>query len=347
MTETKSILLETLEWPTKYAPIFANCPLRLRSGILLYGYPGCGKSLIAAAVAAQSGLNFISIKGPEILNKYIGASEQSVRELFERASSAKPCILFLDEFESIAPKRGHDSTGVTDRVVNQLLTQMDGAEGLDGVYVLAATSRPDLIDAALLRPGRLDKAVLCDMPSYEDRLSIISALAPRMRFHPEVDFSQIASETAGFSGADLQALLYNAHLAAIHDYTKDSVEKEKGPSASDNIFEPSIVSKTFTFTLGQDPEETAEAFERHIESLAASAKELHLPSSPGPCQRQQVEIEICSHHIALALNDTNPSVSAKEFKRLYDIYSHFVSQRSGEMPNGIPSSEVGGRTTLM
>ena len=146
LQETRKILLETLQYPTTYAPIFAQCPLRLRSGLLLYGYPGCGKTMLASAVAGECGLNFISVKGPEILNKYIGASEKSVRDLFDRAEAARPCVLFFDEFDSIAPKRGHDSTGVTDRVVNQLLTQMDGAEGLSGVYVLAATSRPDLID---------------------------------------------------------------------------------------------------------------------------------------------------------------------------------------------------------
>ncbi|CCO29321.1 Peroxisome biosynthesis protein PAS1 AltName: Full=Peroxin-1 [Rhizoctonia solani AG-1 IB] len=128
----RRVLRETLEWPTKYGAIFAKCPLRLRSGLLLYGYPGCGKTLLASAVAKECGLNFISVKGPELLNKYIGQSEQSVRDIFDRASAAKPCVLFLDEFDSIAPKRGHDSTGVTDRVVNQMLTQMDGAEGLDG-----------------------------------------------------------------------------------------------------------------------------------------------------------------------------------------------------------------------
>src|ERR1700732_5498386 len=173
LNETRRVLLETLEWPIKYAPIFQHSKLRLRSGLLLYGYPGCGKTLLASAVASQFGMNFISVKGPELLNKYIGASEQSVRELFERAQSARPCVLFFDEFESIAPKRGHDSTGVTDRVVNQMLTQLDGAEGLEGVYVLAATSRPDLADPALLRPGRLDKSLLCDMPNRGDREGVL------------------------------------------------------------------------------------------------------------------------------------------------------------------------------
>ncbi|KAH0842516.1 hypothetical protein AYO21_06679 [Fonsecaea monophora] len=229
--DTRNTLLETLLYPTKYAPIFARSPLRLRSGLLLYGYPGCGKTLLASAVAGECNLNFISVKGPEILNKYIGASEKSVRDLFERAQAAKPCVLFFDEFDSIAPKRGHDSTGVTDRVVNQMLTQMDGAEGLEGVYVLAATSRPDLIDPALLRPGRLDKSLLCDMPDMNDRLDILTAVSAKLRLKPEVQnrLLSVAQRTEGFSGADLQALMYNAHLEAIHDLLGDKPsDREKG-----------------------------------------------------------------------------------------------------------------------
>ncbi|KAH7062293.1 P-loop containing nucleoside triphosphate hydrolase protein [Macrophomina phaseolina] len=226
---TRQTLLETLQYPTTYAPIFAQCPLRLRSGLLLYGYPGCGKTLLASAVAGECGLNFISVKGPEILNKYIGASEKSVRDLFERAEAAKPCVLFFDEFDSIAPKRGHDSTGVTDRVVNQLLTQMDGAEGLSGVYILAATSRPDLIDPALLRPGRLDKSLLCDMPSFEERIDVLKAVTRSLRVSPTVldegreneSIREIARRTEGYSGADLQAVAYNAQLEAIHNVLGD------------------------------------------------------------------------------------------------------------------------------
>lgn len=182
----------------------------------MYGFPGCGKTLLASAVAKECGLNFISVKGPEILNKYIGASEKSVRDLFERAQAARPCVLFFDEFDSIAPKRGHDSTGVTDRVVNQMLTQMDGAEGLEGVYVLAATSRPDLIDPALLRPGRLDKSLLCDMPNAQDRLEIMQACARKIAMSADVDLQDYVDETEGYSGADLQAVVYNAHLECIH-----------------------------------------------------------------------------------------------------------------------------------
>lgn len=241
---TRKTLLETLQYPTLYAPIFAKCPLRLRSGLLLYGYPGCGKTLLASAVAGECGLNFISVKGPEILNKYIGASEKSVRDLFERAQAARPCVLFFDEFDSVAPKRGHDSTGVTDRVVNQLLTQMDGAEGLSGVYVLAATSRPDLIDPALLRPGRLDKSLLCDMPGMEERVDILRALSGTLKVAPGLlhtgslgsakaqDMQEVARRTEGYSGADLQAVIYNAHLEAIHDVLNKRDEQSGGTSGS-------------------------------------------------------------------------------------------------------------------
>ncbi|KAF0407555.1 AAA-domain-containing protein [Gigaspora margarita] len=224
LEETRKVLLETLEWPTKYASIFANCPLRLRSGLLLYGFPGCGKTLLTSAVAKECGLNFISVKGPELLNKYIGASEKIgkfvVRDLFERAQAAKPCALFFDEFDSIAPKRGYDSTGVTDRVVNQMLTQMDGAEGLGGVYVLAVTSRPDLIDPALLRP---------------ERIEILKALARKMDLSDDVDLCYYAKKCQGFSGADLQALLYNAHLEAIHETIDSEKSLEKKTLRSNGV----------------------------------------------------------------------------------------------------------------
>ncbi|XP_055867831.1 peroxisomal ATPase PEX1-like isoform X2 [Biomphalaria glabrata] len=219
LAHVKTSLEETLKWPSKYPELYNACPLRMRSGILLYGAPGTGKTLLAGVVAKECGLHFISIKGPELLKKYIGASEQSVRELFIRAQNAKPCILFFDEFDSIAPKRGHDNTGVTDRVVNQLLTQLDGVEGLQGVFVLAATSRPDLIDPALLRPGRLDKSILCEMPNINDRHEILLALSHKMTLGSDVDLLEIAQMCEHFTGADLKALLYNAQLKAIHEFT--------------------------------------------------------------------------------------------------------------------------------
>ncbi|XP_049749166.1 peroxisomal ATPase PEX1 isoform X1 [Elephas maximus indicus] len=214
--EVRQILMDTIQLPAKYPELFANLPIRQRTGVLLYGPPGTGKTLLAGVIARESGMNFISVKGPELLSKYIGASEQAVRDIFVRAQAAKPCILFFDEFESIAPRRGHDNTGVTDRVVNQLLTQLDGVEGLQGVYVLAATSRPDLIDPALLRPGRLDKCVFCPPPDQVSRLEILNVLSDSLPLADDVDLQHVASVTDSFTGADLKALFCNAQLEALH-----------------------------------------------------------------------------------------------------------------------------------
>ncbi|KAL4979830.1 P-loop containing nucleoside triphosphate hydrolase protein [Aspergillus desertorum] len=369
--ETRKMLLETLQYPTKYAPIFAQCPLRLRSGLLLYGYPGCGKTMLASAVAGECGLNFISVKGPEILNKYIGASEKSVRDLFERAQAARPCILFFDEFDSIAPKRGHDSTGVTDRVVNQLLTQMDGAEGLSGVYVLAATSRPDLIDPALLRPGRLDKSLLCDMPNHADRADIIRAVSKKLAMSAEVEdrLDEVAARTAGFSGADLQAVVYNAHLEAVHDALGDR-PGNKPPTKTAKSPTPSTSSRSFIQFLYSDLEQragrvampapavvaskldalkNARRRQRQLEQgggCSAPANATVNAREPGPDEIRQ-EIIVRWEHMERSLTTTRSSLSEAERRRLLAIYREFVEGRNGEMPNGEGGREIGGRTSLM
>ncbi|ETW02468.1 hypothetical protein, variant 1 [Aphanomyces invadans] len=218
LKDIRQMLKDTLELPTKYGKLYAAAPIKLPSGLLLFGPPGCGKTLLANAVANECGLNFISVKGPEVLNKYIGASEQAVRDLFSRAAAAAPSVLFLDEFDAMAPRRGADNTGVTDRVVNQLLTFLDGVESRQGVYVLAATSRPDMIDPALLRPGRLDKSLYCGFPEAEDRLDILRAVARKMDLADDVLLllPSIAQHTELYSGADLQAVMYAAQLEAVH-----------------------------------------------------------------------------------------------------------------------------------
>ncbi|KAJ2992689.1 hypothetical protein NUW58_g2081 [Xylaria curta] len=365
LKETRQILLETLQYPTKYAPIFAQCPLRLRSGLLLYGYPGCGKTLLASAVAGECGLNFISVKGPEILNKYIGASEKSIRDLFERASAAKPCVLFFDEFDSIAPKRGHDSTGVTDRVVNQLLTQMDGAEGLSGVYVLAATSRPDLIDPALLRPGRLDKSLLCDFPSLEDRIDILQALGKKVKLDGEILSSEdglidIGRRTEGFSGADLQALMSNAQLEAIHDVLNElESQPQNGGRGVGNTRDKSTslarARNFMQFRYGAEMS-LAEAEDRakkgnnrsaqiaenaaiatKLAEIKAARKRARLgnqgasSADEGHGQKEKsgkdTEVLIGWKHITKALESTRASISSQERSRLERIYHEFVPQR--------------------
>ncbi|CAD6890353.1 unnamed protein product [Tilletia laevis] len=379
---TRQTLRETLEWPTKYAAIFASCPLRLRSGLLLYGFPGCGKTLLASAVAKECGLNFISVKGPEILNKYIGASEKSVRDLFDRAQAARPCVLFFDEFDSIAPKRGHDSTGVTDRVVNQLLTQMDGAEGLEGVYVLAATSRPDLIDSALLRPGRLDKSLLCDMPDEEERVDILRAIAgvptkdasgqikePKIALADEVDLEMWAQRTKGYSGADLQALLYNAHLETIHESISaaqadgSSPESSSKEAANGNDVPLKFISlkSRSQAQSGTDGGKTVlsgaeqAALRRRIELIASDGTQTssstsqaknNLPDADSK-PKSKPKPRVTDAHLERSLSSTRPSVPADEQLRLRRIYRAFAGEREGNYPDGEASHEIGARESLM
>ncbi|KAG2526994.1 hypothetical protein JM16_002360 [Phytophthora kernoviae] len=260
LQQVRTVLKDTLELPTRYAKLYDNTPIKLPAGMLLYGPPGCGKTLLASAVAHECGLNFISVKGPEVLNKYIGASEQAIRDLFARAGSAAPSVLFLDEFDSIAPRRGADNTGVTDRLVNQLLTFLDGVEARKGVYVLAATSRPDMIDPALLRPGRLDKSLYCGFPSKDERLDILRAVSKDMELSEEAleCLPEIASapKSVYFSGADLQAIMYSAQLELVH-------EKLNGDHSN-------VISKTHVQTAFENAKpSTSEAARLEFERMYA------------------------------------------------------------------------------
>ncbi|KAF5027088.1 hypothetical protein F66182_800 [Fusarium sp. NRRL 66182] len=376
MAETRRVLLETIEYPTRYAPIFAQCPLRLRSGLLLYGYPGCGKTLLASAVAGECGLNFISVKGPEILNKYIGASEKSIRDLFERASASRPCVLFFDEFDSIAPKRGSDSTGVTDRVVNQLLTQMDGVEGLSGVYVLAATSRPDLIDPALLRPGRLDKSLICDLPHLEDRIDILKCLIRKLELEDDLEVElddrlrDIAARTQDYSGADLQALISNAQLEAIHEYLEEH-EASTNPTTKTNGkaqgTEVSRRTSILQFQFGEADDLTDsvrsnlrpnslaeyEAIMSRLRSSKKSARQARrgLPVEDRQKSKDKVqirpEVRLGWRHLQTSLNVSRASIKTDEKQRLSLVYDEFVNGRAAELRNGQGGTAVGSRGTLM
>lgn len=215
MDDVIETLEEVLIWPTKFPKIFKNSPLRNQAGILLFGMPGSGKGFIVSQITKRWNLRLISIKGPELLAKYIGQSEENVRNLFEKAKSAKPCVLFFDEFESLAPRRGHDSTGVTDRVVNQLLTELDGVKSLEGVSIICATSRPDLIDPALLRSGRIDRLVECKLPNGQERLEILRFLSKSLMFDSHVDFKKIAAKMNSFTGADIKSVLTTSNMSAI------------------------------------------------------------------------------------------------------------------------------------
>ncbi|KAK4055252.1 Peroxisome biosynthesis protein pex1 [Microbotryomycetes sp. JL201] len=343
--ETRQTLRETLEWPTKYGAIFASCPLRLRSGLLLYGFPGCGKTLLASAVAKECGLNFISVKGPEILNKYIGASEKSVRDLFERAQAAKPCVLFFDEFDSIAPKRGHDSTGVTDRVVNQMLTQMDGAEGLDGVYVLAATS--------LIVSRQALNMINWVTKALTEPMQILKACSRKIELAPSVDLNEVAANTEGYSGADLQAVMYNAHLDAIH------AGLQRVESTITNA-EANHHDRTLRYTsFGGAADAGGKVLSAAEQAAVNKRLELILSAMSETNQRQSSEVNRASdtdsrptlvypEHLSKSLSSTRPSVPAEELARLRRIYSEFVDGRSANgLPSGEASDKVGGRESLM
>jgi AAA+ superfamily predicted ATPase len=206
--------------------------IKLSSGLLLYGPSGCGKTYIASALAKELNVNFISVKGPELLNKYIGASEENVRKIFEKAKLSQPCIVFFDEFDSLGCVRGSGSTGVTDRIVNQLLTYLDGVESREGVFVVAASGKPDLIDSAILRPGRLETHILIDYPNDEDRLAILNyyfncvhknnknPTTLKTKFDKET-LEDFVNKTNFFNNAELQSLIYNAFLKN----TKEIIEK--------------------------------------------------------------------------------------------------------------------------
>ncbi|CAO1430245.1 unnamed protein product [Diamesa serratosioi] len=223
MDKVIETLEEVLIWPTKFPGIFKKSPLRNQAGVLLFGAPGTGKTFVVSQITKKWNLRLISIKGPELLAKYIGQSEENVRNLFEKAKSSKPCVLFFDEFDSLAPRRGHDSTGVTDRVVNQLLTELDGVKSLEGVSIICATSRPDLIDPALLRSGRIDRLVECQLPSYEERLEIVQWLSKTLTIDSTVDLVALAKKLDHYTGADIKSILTTANMKAIEDELTKSI----------------------------------------------------------------------------------------------------------------------------
>jgi ribosome biogenesis ATPase len=207
--------------PIRHPELFASVGITAPAGVLLYGPPGCGKTLLAKAVANESHSNFISVKGPELLNKYVGESERAVRQVFERAAASAPCIVFFDEIDALCPRRAQDSgsDSSSSRIVNQLLTEMDGLESRRQVYILAATNRPDILDPALTRPGRLDKSLYVRLPSPEERADILKTCGRKTPWHPCVDLDAVARDNRcqGFSGADLAALIRESSLSAIRD----------------------------------------------------------------------------------------------------------------------------------
>lgn len=218
LEEPKQELKEAVEWPLKYGKVFEHMSARPPKGILLYGPPGTGKTMLAKAVATESEANFIAVKGPEFLNKWVGESEKAVRETFRKARQAAPCVIFMDEIDSIAPERGKGNggdDGVTERVISQMLTEMDGLESLNNVVVIAATNRPDIMDPALLRPGRFDKSIFIGPPDKDSRRSIFGIHTRGKPLADDVDLEKLADETEGCTGADISAICNEAVMNAV------------------------------------------------------------------------------------------------------------------------------------
>ncbi|HUV24405.1 MAG TPA: CDC48 family AAA ATPase [Methanomassiliicoccales archaeon] len=235
LADAKTELKEAVEWPLKYGEVFDFMNAQTPRGVLLYGPPGTGKTMLAKAVATESEANFINVKGPEFLSKWVGESEKAVRETFRKARTASPCIIFMDEFDSIAPTRGGGfDSHVTERVISQLLTEMDGLESLNNVVVIAATNRPDMVDPALLRPGRFDRLVHVPTPDLDARRVILEIHSKKKPLGDDFKLDELVKKTEGYSGADLSALVNEAVMLAIRDFvskgediTSDNLKKEK------------------------------------------------------------------------------------------------------------------------
>jgi transitional endoplasmic reticulum ATPase len=219
LEDAKQELKEAIEWPLKYRDVFEYADVKPPKGIMLYGPPGTGKTLIAKAVATESEVNFISVKGPELLSKWVGESERGVREVFRKARQAAPCIIFFDEIDSIVPPRGRDlGTNVTERVVSQILTELDGLDALKDVVVIAATNRPDMVDPSLMRPGRIDRMLYIPNPDLEARKAIIRIHTNGKPLSPELDLDKLAEMMEGYNGADIAATCSAASMAAVNEH---------------------------------------------------------------------------------------------------------------------------------
>jgi transitional endoplasmic reticulum ATPase len=218
MADVKEVLTESVLWPLSYPDTFARLGVQPPRGVLLYGPPGCGKTFLVKAIAGTGKANVLSVKGAELLSKWVGESERAVRELFRRAREASPTLVFLDEVDALAPVRGQAGDGgTTDRVVASLLTELDGVEALRNVVVIGATNRPDLVDPALLRPGRLERLVYVPPPDADARGEILRAAAKDVPLAPDVDPAKLAADLDGFSAADCAALVREAALAAMRE----------------------------------------------------------------------------------------------------------------------------------
>jgi len=246
LEEVKEDLREAVEWPLKTPEIFDRLGIKPPKGILLYGPPGCGKTLLGKAVATESAANFITIKGPEVFSKWVGESEKAIREVFRKARMAAPAVVFFDEIDSLVPRRGlgFSDSGVSERVISQLLTEMDGMVSLEDVVIVAATNRPDMVDPAVLRPGRFDRLIYVPEPDEKSKLQIFKIYTKNMPLGKDVDLVQLAASAKNFSGADIDALCREAAMVALRKDVNanqvtssdfDEARKRVGPSVTPDM----------------------------------------------------------------------------------------------------------------
>ncbi|CAN1253016.1 Cell division cycle protein 48 homolog [Linum perenne] len=262
LENVKRELQETVQYPVEHPEKFEKFGMSPSKGVLFYGPPGCGKTLLAKAIANECQANFISIKGPELLTMWFGESEANVREIFDKARQSAPCVLFFDELDSIATQRGGsggDAGGAADRVLNQLLTEMDGMSAKKTVFIIGATNRPDIIDSALLRPGRLDQLIYIPLPDEDSRHQIFKAALRKSPLAKEVDLRALAKYTQGFSGADITEICQRACKYAIRENIEKDIEKERKKEANPEAME-------------EDEDEIAEIKAAHFEESMKYAR---------------------------------------------------------------------------
>lgn len=289
-----------------------------RVGVLLYGPPGTGKTLLARAVAGECGCSFISVKGPELLDMYVGESEKHVREVFERATAAAPCVVFFDELDALAPSRGRgsDSGGVADRVVSQLLAEMDGLVARSDVFIIAASNRPDLVDAGLLRPGRLDKMVYVSMPlSRAEQVAILKAQTRKFKFDGDVDLFKVleyAPPPPCLSGADLYALAAGAWMNAAKSLVESGETevdfKKQGIDTKDDIIETALRAAAEWVDKGNI----------YKGWFSGSKKEEDLASDTVPVERE-TSVAVAQEHLILAAKELKPSLSTRQLREYEEL----------------------------
>src|SRR5216110_1249492 len=274
LEDVKEELREAVEWPLKYPDLFAQLNASPPKGLLLYGPPGTGKTLLAKAVAHESESNFISVKGPELLNKFVGESEKAVREVFRKARQASPCIIFFDEIDSVAPVRGSGSgdSNVTERVISQFLTEMDGLEELRNVVIIAATNRPDIIDSALLRPGRFDRLLFVPPPDLEARKQIVRIHTRKTPLAEDVNLDELARKTDGYTGADIASLANTGVMLALREHISKAKDPEDAKKRAKGL---KVAKRHFDEALQKiKPMSSAELkmYERFSEQFSDSAR---------------------------------------------------------------------------